>query len=479
MAKNKDASTLLLALGVTGIIIGGGGWFVWQQTQGENRSESPQNNSTDTASVATSSSPTTVQASDLNVAQVFSWGDRALTDINTPERQAGINAIAAGITNEAILQLELSLNKQPNDPEARIYLNNARIGERESHAIAVVVPTSTAINPAKEILRGVAQAQHEINQQGGINGVPLKVAIVNDGNNAADAVAIAQFLVAQPEILGVVGHFSSEVSQAAAEIYQNAGLVMISPTSTAVDLTNLRSHIFRTVPSDAITAKTLSRYQIEQLNQRQAAVIYSSASTYSQSLRSQFETELVAAGGQVVAELDVSQSTDLLGDFVLLKSHAAEVLVLLTNANTLPSAITVLHQNGGQLPVLAGDSLYNITLLQKVGNNAEDMIIAIPWHSQFNPQDPFAQTARQLWGGDVNWRTAMAYDATQALITALRQSPNRAGVQAALSSNFQATGAAQAISFLPSGDRAQRMQLVTVQPGSRSGTGFDFVPLQP
>lgn len=61
--------------------------------------------------------------------------------------------------------LEQSLSRRSNDPEALIYLNNARIGEKETYTIAAVVPIGTEKTSAKEILRGVAQAQNEINQQ--------------------------------------------------------------------------------------------------------------------------------------------------------------------------------------------------------------------------------------------------------------------------------------------------------------------------
>lgn len=89
-------------------------------------------------------------------------------------------------------------------------------------------------------------------------------------------------------------------------------------------------------------------------------------------------------------------------------------------------------------------------------------------------------------GGDVNWRTALSYDAFQALRSArtvANVSPN-AGAQgrtalgqSLAAQGFSASGSTGAISFLPSGDRNAAVLLVQVEPGSRSGTGFDFVPL--
>lgn len=83
-----------------------------------------------------------------------------------------------------------------NDPEARIFLNNARIGKQKSYTIATSVPIGTDPNESLEILRGVAQAQNEINASGGIKGVPLKVAIAlrrrQSRNRQADRYSINQ-----------------------------------------------------------------------------------------------------------------------------------------------------------------------------------------------------------------------------------------------------------------------------------------------
>jgi branched-chain amino acid transport system substrate-binding protein len=105
-------------------------------------------------------------------------------------------------------------------------------------------------------------------------------------------------------------------------------------------------------------------------------------------------------------------------------------------------------------------------------------VLAVPWHPrQSNPQ--FAQAAAQLWGGDINWRTALSYDALQVLQAAAKGNLTAARpalAEALGASGFSATGATGAISFLPSGDRNSTVTLVRVQPGQRSGTGFDFVP---
>ena len=56
---------------------------------------------------------------------------------------------------------------------------------------------------------------------------------------------------------------------ATAPIYQDKGLVAISPTSTSVDISKIGNYIFRTVPSDRFGGNALARYALEKINKSQ------------------------------------------------------------------------------------------------------------------------------------------------------------------------------------------------------------------
>ncbi len=382
--------------------------------------------------------------------------------------------------SQAITQFESALKTSRNSPETLIYLNNARIGANKSYTIAVAVPVSADPNGSLEILRGVAQAQSEVNQAGGVKGVPLKVAIVSDDNNPEIAQQLATTLVQKPEVLGVVGHYASDVTLAAASVYNPAGLVCISPISTTVKLSGFGKYIFRTVPSDYIAAGALADYTVKTLQQKNVAVFFNSQSAYSQSLKSEFSRAIALAGGQVSGEYDLSAS-----DFSAARAvdqslkQGVKALMLAPNTGTLDRALQVVQVNQHRMSLLAGDDVYAPKTLEVGGQQALDMVISVPWHINGKPGSVFASKSRSLWGGDVNWRTAISYDAVQALATALQRDPTRSGVQQALlSPDFSATGAADPVRFLPSGDRNVGIQLVKVSRGDRFGSGFDFVPVQ-
>ncbi|MEN9517559.1 MAG: hypothetical protein RLZZ381_147 [Cyanobacteriota bacterium] len=466
MSQKKENIILLLSLLITTGVISAGLWWLLSHRQPAKVSDRH---------------PTKIAAPDAVASDPSTGGEILFQRELNPEKQAAAKAIAEENYPKAESLFKQSLSKRHNDPEALIYLHNAQIGNGQAYSIAVPVPIGTEETSAKEILRGVAQAQSEINQQGGINNIPLKVLIVNDNNDSQTAQQVAQELVKNQNILGVVGHFSSGVTLATAPIYDSNKLVLISPSSTAIEISDAGDYIFRTVPSDRFTGSTLAKYFLDRLKLRKAVIIYNSQSIYSKSLQETFTTDVVNNGGEVVMEVDLSENNfNPAQTLKTAQERGAEALVLLTDSTILDKAYLLMQLNNRNLSLLGGDSLYKPQTLEIVGEKAQGLVLAVPWHALGSGNAEFPAAAHRLWGGDVNWRTAMAYDATQVLAKGLAQNPSRSGIQAALSeSGFNVSGASGKIKFLKSGDRNAGVQLVEVQPGDRSSYGYDFVPLKP
>jgi branched-chain amino acid transport system substrate-binding protein len=117
----------------------------------------------------------------------ISYGNHLLIKTNSnTAKESAIAVIDSGLSPKKQGQLlQKSLAQRPNDPESVIYLSNLQTSPNP-FKIAVVVPATTNPNVAQEMLRGVASAQTQINQQGGINGRKLMVIVVNDDNQTAN-----------------------------------------------------------------------------------------------------------------------------------------------------------------------------------------------------------------------------------------------------------------------------------------------------
>lgn len=86
---------------------------------------------------------------------------------------------------------------------------------------------------------------------------------------------VAQKFVADPAVIGVVGHKNSGPSAVAAPVYHQAGLVQMAPSSTNPQLSRQGySTFFRLCAHDAVQGQVAARYAARVLQARRMAVIH-------------------------------------------------------------------------------------------------------------------------------------------------------------------------------------------------------------
>ncbi|MBE9136061.1 amino acid ABC transporter substrate-binding protein [Nodosilinea sp. LEGE 07088] len=420
----------------------------------------------------------------------LSQGDTVFltTSKNTATKDIAASLIAKADWAAAKIVLQQAVAEDRNDPEALIYFNNARAYDQGNPlAIAVVVPLSSSPDTAQEMMRGVAQAQQDWNDRGGVVNRLLAVTVVNDGNDPERAAAVAKTLADRSEILAVVGHNSSSATIAAAETYQAAQLLMVSPTSSSTQISQLGNAIFRTVPSDQLAATQLARYSLTAGNST-FAVAYNSESGYSTSFKDAFTATVLSEGGTVVDQIDLATDPQPAAALQRTTQSQAQVLMLSPNVDKREAAIALATANAAlpeaqRMALLGSDSLYTYETLATGRSAVANMVLVVPWHPNLPASRAYAQAAEQLWGGRVSWRTALSYDATEVILQALTQSRDltRSAVLEAVNvPGFTlAEGASGSVQFMGSGDRSQAGVLVKIVPSTSYDAGFDFQLLDP
>ena len=405
----------------------------------------------------------------------FSSGDRLLfTNKQTPDLNQGITAFQAGNYEKAIEHFKAGVNQAPNDPELQIYLNNSEAKKRGNpFTLAAVVPVDKKQTNAEEMLRGIAQAQTKFNQTG-LQGRLLEIIIVNDSNDPSKAQEVAEKIVNNPNILGVIGHNSSSASSKGLQVYENSGLAMISPTSTSTSLSG--SVFFRTVPSDAKAGEFLARYALNN-NLNTVAIFYNSESNYSQSLTDAFVRDFSLLGNPITQDMSLNNFNAQ--NTVQSLSNKVDAFVLFPNTdNKMINFSLVVAKANSRLSdpkkLLGGDALYNPATLRLSQGGVEGLVLAVPWFAKTTY--PYTNSAAKRWGGRVSWRTATSYDATQAFINALSENATRNTVlnnlkQTNLSSS-ETSG--EPVRFFSNGDRNTNPLLVRVIRKSSQFADYDF-----
>ncbi len=475
---------------------------------------------------ASPTSPINLEDTLQDLGKDFSWGEKRLliNDSYNESKQEGIKAFKQKKYELSIIYFEQSLQKNPNDPEVLIYLNNAVAmvpsqrnklpNQAEAHPkscditdskplrIAVIAPsfrnTPNKIN--EEILRGVAQAQNKTNLNCGIRNRLLQIVIADDEDETPTSSEVAKTLVENKDILAVVGHYSSSATLAAGKVYEQKQMVVVSPTSTAVRKSpnkeygmNLNKYVFRTASNDEIALKDSVSHIVNTLGKRKAAIIYASNRDYGEQFREELKNQLRLQNGEFIdlPECDLFKNANFANCVKKAKETVSLLVLVPETSRSFNQALEILDSNkDSELTLLGGDSLYSQAVESK-GEKAKNLMIPIPWFQKENQanQSPFESDAQELWNAQVNWRTAMSYDATMVIAEGLRRmdnNPTREGLQQVLSApDFFAEGAAGKVEFDENGDRKITPQndaeigvLVQVKCDSQNTCKFVRVPQQ-
>jgi ABC-type branched-subunit amino acid transport system substrate-binding protein/uncharacterized caspase-like protein len=323
--------------------------------------------------------------------------------------------------------LKLKYNPTVN-PEQEIYRQNTQVSQNLASApvrtIAVVLPTEE--DAALHFLYGVAQAQAQAIE----DGLGLQVAIVNDGNKDEQATAVAQWLVKEEEkVLGVVGHYLSATTCTALKIYSDANLPVISPASRAYprfreSCPDENKVFFRTANSTTVEAQALGGYLKKQFGENEFKVVafYNKEDRYSGSLFNEFKSFLENnSSAKITDSLHIRKDSPV--NFVNAIA-AADVLAVFpdgTDDFILSESIRLIKEFGGNKEVVAANTLYFWKALHQMSGSVppKNIILSVDWHPNQAEAKYFSGKASGRWGGGINFRTALGYEATQALADAL------------------------------------------------------------
>ncbi len=134
-----------------------------------------------------------------------------------------------------------------------------------------------------QLTQGVAQAAADFNKAGGINGQQITVEQGDDVSDPKQGVSVANKFVGDG-VKMLVGHFNSGVTIPASEVYQDNGVLMITPSATNPKITERGLwNVFRTCGRDDQQGKLWAELALGKLKDKKIAIVHDKT-TYGQGL---------------------------------------------------------------------------------------------------------------------------------------------------------------------------------------------------
>jgi len=267
---------------------------------------------------------------------------------------------------------------------------------------------------------GARQAIKDINAKGGIKGDKLVAVEYDDACDPKQAVAVANKVV-NDGIKYVIGHLCSSSTQPASDIYEDEGILMITPGATNPELTQRGyQYIMRTAGHDSSQGPTAAKYIMDKVKPQRIAIIHDKQQ-YGEGLARSVQDNLKKAGANVVffdgitaGEKDFSALVARLQkeniDFVYYGGYYPEMGQILRQARSV----------GLKTQFMGPEGVGNASLSNIAGAAGEGMLVTMPKRYDQDPANKGIVDALKAEKKDPSgpyvWIT---YAAVQSLATAM------------------------------------------------------------
>ena len=241
-------------------------------------------------------------------------------------------------------------------------------------------------NGGQTVLGGVRLAAEEFNRAGGLLGYKVVVVPLDDESDSDVAVTLAgqvkADLAAGKRVLGVVGHYNSGQTIATMDVYKDLPIIVLTPTSSEMSLTQKGyTNFFRVNANDATQARIDAAFLVNQLKAKRVAIVHND-DPYGIGLAKLLGAELGKLGAQTAINLQVKvEQSTYITEVQQIKAAAPDAIFYAGYEVETPYLRNALVKAGVRLPFMASDGAFLSATIDESDNTAEGMYI-----SSFAPQ---------------------------------------------------------------------------------------------
>ena len=243
---------------------------------------------------------------------------------------------------------------------------------------------------------------------------------------------------ARKKILAVVGHFNSDCSLAGQEIYDRAGIVELSPGSTAVEVCEQSIWTFRNLYRDDFQGKFIAQYIDNVLTDLESVAVFFDNDAYGRGLRNGFVAEAEKIGLNVVAsEAYERDSTNFKAQLTSIKAKNPDAIFI----SGLFAEAGLIVKQGREAGITAqffgADGVDSPDFLTIAGSAAEGTYLSTPFTFGAAGEEAkqMAANFEAFHGVAPDTWAALTYDAVGMIAEALEKTYN---AEASLADNRKA-----------------------------------------
>ncbi|MDX6751493.1 branched-chain amino acid ABC transporter substrate-binding protein [Geminicoccaceae bacterium 1502E] len=235
--------------------------------------------------------------------------------------------------------------------------------------------TGQYANFGEQMKRGAELAVKAINEAGGVLGEELRLEIGDDACDPKQAVAVANQFVNR-EVVFVAGHFCSGSSIPASSVYNEEGILQMSPASTNPQLTEQGyDNVYRTCGRDDVQGQYAANYVVDNELAEKVAIIHDKTA-YGKGLADEFKKQLNARGVTEAMYEAISQGDKDFSALITKMKGEGIGLIYLGGYHTEAGLIVrQAREQGLDAQLMSGDALVDAQYWQITGPTGEGTLM--------------------------------------------------------------------------------------------------------
>ena len=327
---------------------------------------------------------------------------------------------------------------------------------------------------------GAEMAVTEINQQGGLLGMPVElIGHINKEAIPGVSVQIAEQLIVEEEIIALIGPNRSSHAVEVGPVAQRHGIPMVTTTATNPNVTNAGDFVFMASFTDSFQGAVMAQFAIDDLDMTTAAVITRHGDLYTEGIAEFFARNFSELGGNIVADETyegetsdfTAQLTNIAAakpDALFLAGFTLDIALITQQARAIP-----LQNADGEPTIFLGADSWDSQLLFE-DESAEIEGSFFSGHFSPDTDEPnaraFVDTYESIYEFTPTGGVAVSYDAVKLLFEAVERAgsldPEKIREQLAATENY--IGATTIASYNENRHPTKSAVIFTIKDGAKA-----------
>jgi branched-chain amino acid transport system substrate-binding protein len=320
--------------------------------------------------------------------------------------------------------------------------------------------------------KGTELAIEELNKAGGVLGKQIELITEDNRSQAGESATIVKKFISRDKVVAVLGEVASGRSLEAGPICQQAGIPMVSPSSTNPDVTKVGDYVFRVCFIDPFQGKVMADFAAKTLNAKKVALLSDVAAAYSKGLAEFFQIGFTGSGGQVVLEQKYNGGDkDFKAQLTAIKAAGVDGIFVPGYYQEAGLIVAQARQLGITVPLFGGDGWEAPQLIEIAGAQALE---GTYYSTHYSPESSdskvqaFVAAFKAKFNGEVpDAMAALGYDSAMVLVDAIKRAGSTEGakIRAALAATKDFPCVTGKTTLDAKRDASKSAVIITVQDG--------------